>query len=172
MPTYRQRGSTWRAEVFKSGRRESASFATKRQAVAWATQREAELVGARLPDHTLAEALRRFADEKCPGRKGGKWEQARLGAMQRDALAAVALPVLSRTDVAQWRDRRLQAVSGASVRREMNLLLAVLEERCGGPGSAPLAVSLQLFPVGPAERTPATLWSCWRMQAWGLRRLH
>lgn len=134
MPTYRQRGATWRAEVYKAGRRESATFATKRLAVAWATQREAELTGARLPDHTLAEALQRFADEKCPGRKGARWELARLAAMKRDALASMALPDLSRTDVAQWRDRRLQAVSGASVRREMNLLLAVLEECAGDWG--------------------------------------
>ena len=131
MPTYRQRGATWRAELYKNGRRESATFPTKRQAVAWATQREAELEGARLPDHTLKEALVRFGEEVSPGRKGKRWELARLGLLQRDPLAGRMLATLTRTDIAELRDRRLQEVSGASVRREMNLLIAVLEQ-CSG----------------------------------------
>jgi integrase len=126
MATYRKRGSKWRAEVFKGGRRESRSFPTKARAVAWATMRETDLVEARLPDKRLAEALRRFASEVSPARKGERWEVARLGLLERDRIASVRLSELSASVLADWRDRRLQAVSGASVRREMNLLRAVL----------------------------------------------
>jgi len=127
MASIRKRGPTWRVELYKDGKRESASFPTKQQAAAWATQREAELTGERLPDKSVKDALRRFSAEVSAGRKGKKWEQARLLAMERDPLASVRLPVLRATDVAEWKQRRLLDVTGPSVRREMNLLLAVLE---------------------------------------------
>jgi hypothetical protein len=43
MATFRQRGLTWRAEVYKHGHRDSATFPSKRQAAAWAHKRESEL---------------------------------------------------------------------------------------------------------------------------------
>lgn len=128
MASIRRRGTKWRAEVYRDGNRESGTFLTKAQAVAWAMQREAELVGERLPDHTVKDALRRYARDVAPLHKGAKWEIVRLTMLERDALASVRLPGLSATDIAAWRDRRLQAVSGASVRREMNLLASVFRK--------------------------------------------
>lgn len=127
MGSFEKRGTSWRARVRVRGVPDSATFPTKQQAVQWALQREAELEGKRLPDHTVGDAMRRFAAEVLPGRKGERAERLRLGAMERDKLAAVRLPALRPSDVAAWKERRLQAVSGASVRREMNLLLSVLE---------------------------------------------
>ncbi|KAF1706300.1 tyrosine-type recombinase/integrase [Pseudoxanthomonas sacheonensis] len=127
MASIRKRGATWRVELYKGGKRESASFPTKQQAAAWATQREAELTGERLPDKSVKDALQRFSEEVSAGRKGKKWEQARLLAMERDPLASVRLPVLRAADIAEWKQRRLLDVTGPSVRREMNLLLSVLE---------------------------------------------
>lgn len=113
--------------MYRGGKRESGTFLSKAQAVAWAFQREAEMVGERLPDHSVKDALRRYAQDVSPKHKGEKWEVLRLGLLQRDPLAAVRLPSLTATHVAEWRDRRLQAVSGASVRREMNLLQSVFK---------------------------------------------
>lgn len=127
MASIRLRGATWRAELFKDGRRESASFPTKRQAVAWAQQREQELIGARLPDHTVREAMQRFAREISPKHRGERWETSRLRLLERDKLADVRLPALRPIHIAEWRERRLQEVSGASVRREMNLLQSVFK---------------------------------------------
>lgn len=127
MASIRQRGTTWRAELYKDGVRESQSFSTKRQAVAWAQQREAELVGARLPDHTVRRALERFATEVSPKHRGERWELTRLRLLCRDKLADVRLPALRPIHLAEWRERRLQVVSGASVRREMNLLQSVFK---------------------------------------------
>lgn len=127
MASIRQRGTTWRAELYKDGVRESQSFSTKRQAVAWAQQREAELVGARLPDHTVRQALERFATEVSPKHRGERWELTRLRLLCRDKLADVRLPALRLIHLAEWRERRLQVVSGASVRREMNLLQSVFK---------------------------------------------
>jgi len=44
MATYRKRSGGWRAEIFKKGIRESQTFATKVQAITWATQREADIL--------------------------------------------------------------------------------------------------------------------------------
>ena len=127
MASIRRRGSKWRAEVYRNGARESATFPTKGQAVAWAQLRESELVGERLPDHSVNDALRRYAAEISPRHRGERWEVLRLQLLGRDALASVRLPSLTAVHVAAWRDRRLKQVSGASVRREMNLLQSVFK---------------------------------------------
>lgn len=127
MASIRRRGAGWRAELYKAGTRESQTFLTKQQAVAWAHAREAELVGARLPDHTVLEALRRYSREVCPKHRGEEWEIVRLRMMERDKIASVRLPALRPIHVAEWRERRLKHVSGASVRREMNLLQSVFK---------------------------------------------
>jgi integrase len=127
MASIRKRGSMWRAEVYRDGIRRSGTFPTKQQAAAWATQVEAELAGERLPDNTVKDALRRFAREVSPTHKGHQWEAVRLKRLESDPLAAVRLPSLKPAHIAEWRDRRLEAVSGASVAREMNLLRSVFE---------------------------------------------
>lgn len=128
MASIRKRGSSWRAEVYRDGKRESQSFLTKQQASAWATQREAELGGERLPDKTLGDALLRYAEGVSPKKKGEKWEVARLTKMGRDKVAKVKLAALRKGDISDWKERRLKEVTESSVRREMTLLLSVLEE--------------------------------------------
>ena len=127
MASIRKRGKTWRVELHKGGQRDSASFATKQEAAQWALQREAELTGARLPDKTLADALRRYRDDVSPTHKGARWEALRLDNM---ALADIARRPLARIEghhLAEWRDARLKQVSAATVAREMTLLRSVLE---------------------------------------------
>jgi len=127
MASIQRRGSAWRAELYKDGRRESNSFPTKAQAVKWAMLREAELTGPRLPENTVRDALRRYGEEVAPKHRGAKWEKARLGLLERDPLADVRLPILRHTDLAEWRERRLAQVSTGSVRREMSLLQSVFK---------------------------------------------
>jgi len=127
MASIQRRGASWRAEIYKDGRRESNTLPTKAQAVKWALMREAELTGARLPENTVKDALRRYSNEVAPKHKGVKWELARLGLIERDPIAMVRLPALRSIHLAEWRERRLSQVSAASVRREMNLLQSVFK---------------------------------------------
>ncbi|WP_165710604.1 tyrosine-type recombinase/integrase [Stenotrophomonas maltophilia] len=127
MASIQRRGTSWRAEIYKDGRRESNTLPTKAQAVQWALMREAELTGARLPENTVKDALRRYASEVAPKHKGARWELARLGLLERDPLALVRLPALRPIHLAEWRERRLSQVAPASVRREMNLLQSVFK---------------------------------------------
>jgi integrase len=129
MASIKKRGDSWRARVYVNHVAESATFPTKAQAVAWAHMREAELTGARLPENTVKDALRRYARDVAPTHKGERWEVLKCRNIERDPLAAVRLPALRAGDIAYYRDRRLQSVSGATVRREMNLLQSVFK-RC------------------------------------------
>jgi integrase len=126
MAAYRRLESgLWQAQIFRRGVRRSASFANKGAAVAWAGRVEAEVmagVRGEIPNLTVRELLERYERDVSVGKKGARWEVVRLQAVGRDPLASVKLRQLDTPDVSAWQQRRLKAVSGASVRRERNLL--------------------------------------------------
>lgn len=124
MAHFRKRSGAWQAIIERQGVHESKTFPLKGEAQAWAARREAEIRGGEkgIPNLTLDAVFERYGREVSEGKKGRKWEQARIGLVRRDPLALVRLRDFTGTHVAQWRDRRLQSVSGASVRREWNLL--------------------------------------------------
>lgn len=123
MASIRKHGKKWRAEVYRHGQRRSKVLDTKAQAMAWAVDAERELnAGEGIPDKPFSALLEKYRQEVSEGKKGYKWEAARIGLLLRDPLAEVRLPKLSAPDCAAWRDRRLRQVSAASVRREWTLL--------------------------------------------------
>lgn len=79
--------------------------------------------------HTLADAMRKYASEVSPGKRGGRWEIIRLDALGRDDTLPCGELVgkLTTTHVAEWRDARLRVVKPNTVLREIGLLSAVLE---------------------------------------------
>ena len=117
----------WRVQIKLKSGRDSATFRTRREAAQWALQREAELSGARLPDKSLADALKRYKLEVSPSHKGSRWELLRLDNLATYPVARVPVADLSGADIAGWRDARLKEVSPATVAREMTLLRSVLE---------------------------------------------
>jgi integrase len=129
--TFRQSRYGWRAEVFRKGlRRSKSAFPTKAAAVAWAGRQEAEIMAGErgeVPNLTVSVLLNRYIEEVAEHKKGAKWEKVRLQAMGRDRIASVRLRTLDAPHVADWQKRRLEAVSGASVRRERNLLNHVFQ---------------------------------------------
>lgn len=131
MAFYRKRGNTWRAEVERHGIRSSATFETKAAAMAWAGRKEAEIMAGdrqEVPKGlTVADLLKEYEKKVAPTHKGARWEKVRIGLFCRDKLAQVRLRDLDAPHVADWQHRRLQAVSGASVRRERNLLNAAFQ---------------------------------------------
>lgn len=125
MATYRKKGRGWEAQVAKQGVRRSATFATKKEAVNWATEIEAQIIAGKrgqTPDKSFGELLTRYANEVSIHKRGGRWEIVRINKLQGDLIAEVRLPDLDATHVAAWRDRRLGQVSSNSVRREWALL--------------------------------------------------
>lgn len=136
MASYRKRGGAWRVEIARQGIRKSASFDTKAEAVAWATQEEAAIASGRagqIPAKSFGDLLAKYRDEVSPAKRGERWERLRIDRIitsregaPADPLAAVALRDLDSSHFAAWRDRRLRQVTPASVRREWNLLSAAI----------------------------------------------
>lgn len=105
-------------------------FDTKREAVTWAAVRETELRDNR-PEgdkHTLRDALRRYAEEVSPGKRGERWEVVRLSAFERYLLPITSpMSSVTSTDIALFRDSRATKVGPSSVSRELTLLSSVFE---------------------------------------------
>lgn len=135
MATLSKHGKGWRVQIRRLGYAPiSKTFPppiTKQQARAWADRVEGELLlGTFTPaKHTLGEAFDKYALEVSPKKRGARWERLRLAAdpLRKSTMAAKPLAQLVATDIAAWRNARLGAVSGATVRREMNLIHSVLE---------------------------------------------
>lgn len=124
----------WRAQVYVKGVRESRVFRTRREADAWAAARETALrVEAALPDaekRTLRDALRRYAAEVSPKKRGAAKEAIRLHAFEGpNHVLPLDIPLASVTsaDMARWRDARLARVKPGSVLREIGALSDVFE---------------------------------------------
>src|SRR5574337_191319 len=132
MASVKKRGDVWGVRVSSGGRRESATFTTKREAEDWGRRRETEL--RREQDGTLGEvrtlrdALRRYAAEVAPTHKGERWETLRLGLLERDPVLPITLPLakLTTAHLSAWKLERLKTVGPGSVLREISLLGSVL----------------------------------------------
>lgn len=128
MATFRKRGSRWRAELYNRGERESRTFATKAEAVAWAHEREAELQHKAMPRKTLRQALSKYREEVSDTRAGGRWESIRLQKFEHDLTFVDKIMFqVTTADLAGWRDTRSRQVKPGSVRREMGLMNGVFE---------------------------------------------
>lgn len=131
MATAKQRpNGTWGIQIKVGGVRDSASFATKREAELWAARRKLELTaqakGMAGEIKTLRDAMRRFAEEVAPTHKGGHWESVRLAAMEQQLPVTLPLNKLTPAHFDAWKQERLRHVAPSTVTREMNLLSSVL----------------------------------------------
>lgn len=125
MASIRKRGTTYTAEVRRQGIYLSDTFTTKAAAQAWATKAEADILAGKrgqVGDKTFADLLDEYARRVSPTKKGGRWESIRIELFKRDQVASINLRDLTPAAFADWRDRRLQSVSAASVRREWVLM--------------------------------------------------
>ncbi len=116
------------------GRRASTTRSTKREAQDWATDKEREFRAANDGDHghgkTLRDALRQYAEEESPKRRGERWEIIRLAAFEKPEHG---LPLtrlvgnITDEDMKAWRERRLLVVTRGTVIRDMTLLNSLFE---------------------------------------------
>lgn len=126
---------TVRVQIDVRGKRASKTLANMREARKWAVQKEAEFedsaVGVQGHGKSLRDALRKFAEEVSPTRRGERWELVRLAAYEKPAHGLPlrkAVADVDDDDMRAWRDRRLKHNSRGSVLRDMALLSAVFEQ--------------------------------------------
>lgn len=132
MASIQKTAKGYRAQIAILGTRDSKTFATRREAVDWANRREIELREVKDKDpglrHTLREALRKYADEVTPKKRGARWEEVRLAAFEGYLLPLdTPIALVAPKHIALFRDSRLKSVSTASVRREISILSAMFE---------------------------------------------
>jgi len=127
-----KRGDAWRAQIRLAGYKPvSRTFPSKAAARRWATTTEAELLAGRRGEiipRSVRAALKRYATEISPKHRGARWEQIRLAKFEREiSFVDRQLTEVRPSDIAAWRDRSLERLASASVRREMVLLRLVFE---------------------------------------------
>lgn len=105
------------------------SFTRRADAVAWAAIVESEMERGEFVDRSEADrtllgpALKRYAEEVTPRKKGAKQEVVRLRYWQKHRLARTALSKLKPLDFSEWRDAELKAgKSPNTVRNHLTIL--------------------------------------------------
>jgi len=128
MASIRKHGKGWRAHIDRRGIRKSKLFASRQEAKDWAAHEEYKI----LQGEKLAAAMRfgdvleRYAREVSPQKRGHAWEVMQIERLQRGPLASVQLKDLGAAHFSAWRDDRARTVSAGTIRREKNLLSAIL----------------------------------------------
>jgi integrase len=117
--------SGWRAEVQKHGIRASFVADTKREAQAWALQKEQELESLKKSKGlTFAGAadkyLRTVSRDKADG--AAEWEARRFAEFTAHFGEHTHLAQIDSAAIGEWRDARLQEVSASTVLRQRSLL--------------------------------------------------
>ncbi|WP_257539181.1 site-specific integrase [Sphingobium sp. CFD-1] len=137
MATIQKRKKAWRVQVRRNGQTMSATFDTKAEAEGWAIITESKIIAGIAPEVilnepttteevTAADALRRYADEVSPNKRGGRWEKIRLEMLvRRFQLFDRLITSITGPDIADWRDTRLVSVSASTVNRELCLISSV-----------------------------------------------
>lgn len=133
MATIRQRGNNWEARIRREGwPKLTQSFNSKADARAWSTVIESEIERGVFLDrteaekNTLGDLFQRYLTEISSHKKGHDSERYRLISLQRDSIAKIKVAGLSGKLMAEWRDRRLNEVSGSTTNRDLNLISHVI----------------------------------------------
>jgi integrase len=131
MASIQKSAKGYRAFVCVNGQRESRQFITKREAVVWANIREIELQSPtpKKEAHTFADALRRYAKDVSPTKRGHRRETLTIEAMLRYPHLPINVKMceISPSHFADWRDARLKQVTPGTVLREISLLSGLFE---------------------------------------------
>lgn len=129
MATIRQRGITWQAIVKRKGYpTQSKTFDLKKDAERWARHQERLLDAGEWTDRseiqqtTLRDLLDRYEKEVTPKKRGAAKEVLRIVVIKRSKLVEYAIGSINGRMIAEYRDKRLEAVSGSTVHRELALL--------------------------------------------------
>lgn len=130
MATYRKRLGKWQTRIQRKGVPDlSKTFESKSDAIAWARMIESEMDRGAYLDRTeadrttLGEVLERYMREISPRKKAGQVEMIRIKRILRvEKICQYSCSILTGKLFAEWRDKRIQEVSGSTVNRELNLI--------------------------------------------------
>lgn len=134
MGTIRKRGAySYQVQVRRRGYpTQTRTFETKSAAEKWARDVEREYDQGIYTDrkeaekNTLYMVLDRYKKEIVPNHRGSEVEGLRIDAILRHPITKLKMAALSTRHLAEYRDERLQSVSGSTVNRELNIISAAI----------------------------------------------
>ena len=135
MATIRKRNDKWQVQVRREGQCSvSKTFLTRRDAEAWARQKELEADRQELSHDlsalkriTLGDLVRRYIAAVTPNKKSRLAEGYVLEAFARRPICTKRLCDLNQSDFADYRDQRLTEIKPSSLRRELNPIQNLFE---------------------------------------------
>ena len=134
MATFRKRKNRWDVQIRRSGYPLICkTFSHKTDAQKWAVETERQIeVGEYAPADlanldTLGALLAQYGAAISIKKRGHEAETLRLTKMRRHTISALPLGKLKSFHIAQYRDERLQEVSPATVKKELQLISHALD---------------------------------------------
>ena len=134
MATITPRKTGWQVQVRRHGFKSlSKHFETSADAKAWARTIEAEMDRGMFVDRshaertTLADILQRYKNAVTLLKRGKKQEESRIKVVSAHPIVYQTLATLRAADFADYRDDRLEEVSGSTVNKELNLFANVID---------------------------------------------
>lgn len=134
MASFEQRGSKWRAVISLAGKKETATFDTKKEAEDWATKVEGRKAAGTLSTtsaKTVADLLEIYLDLVASKKDSGRWNDLRLRKWMASDFARRRVIDVTTHDMDVWMSERgkdtvkragaIRPLSGSTVNREMNL---------------------------------------------------
>lgn len=112
----------WRFEVTVNYKKHTRTFETKAEGYVWEENLRTGKATGKIPTMTFGELLDDYRDKVSVNKRGERWETIRIEKIKRDPIASVKISELSKSHIADWRDRSLKKVSPLSVLREWTLL--------------------------------------------------
>jgi integrase len=124
MAAPKKEGSVWRHRIMVKGKRVSGTFPTKAAALAWEAEQRIEIIEGTSSGtgKTLRDALRRYELEVSKKKRSYVNEARRLAVLCETEMADKKIAEIRPSDIAAWRDKRLETVVGSTVNRDLNLL--------------------------------------------------
>lgn len=125
----------WQAVIVKKGySQQSKSFASKSDAVMWATDIEAQINRGTFSDIsesealTLRDGLNRYLLEVTPTKKGWEAETYKINAMLRETFVNKSFATFRQSDAAKYRDDLVKAgLSASTIRKNLSLISHLYE---------------------------------------------
>lgn len=121
MASIQKRGNKWRAFVLINGVRESRTFELRKDARAWAQEREDD-GSAKVQPHTFRELVKDYLPTVA-AHKGIRSETYKIDTILKNVVFAdLPIEYITKPMIAGYRDARLQKVSAGTVQREMAIM--------------------------------------------------
>ena len=117
----------WRVTSKVNGKRLTKTVLTKAEGKAWDMTLRLNPGQKVIPNKTFGELLENYRDKVSVNKPGERWERIRIEKFLKDPIAKVPIAILSKSNIADWRDRRVKEVSNLSVIREWALLSHALQ---------------------------------------------